>query len=170
MTSTPTAGDAPPGAPACSPDDVEVDEALAAATTDLHLDTARALVRLPYAFGDRLLPGHRDYPLVSRLTGDLVAAGFAVHDCDARERTGGVCLTPNSQEPGGVIVTWTTHVALALDPGRGDVHADVGLLMNFAIDDVLCVLGWQSEPFGEAGAHVVTGHSQTMTTPAVRHD
>ena len=92
---TPTAG------PATRPRelddrDLAADEALAAATTELHLDTAGALCRLPSAWGDRLLPSHPHYSLISRLTRDLVNAGLPIHDCDARERTGGVCLTPSS--------------------------------------------------------------------------
>ncbi len=165
---TPTAG------PATRPRELDgrelaADEALAAATTELHLDTARALCRLPSAWGDRLLPSHPHYSLISRLTRDLVNAGLPIHDCDARERTGGVCLTPSSRAD-GVIVTWTTHTALAVDAARYDQHDDLIQLMNYALADVLCALGWQTESFGQAGANVVTGRVRPPKRPEVRRD
>lgn len=143
--------------------DLAADELLAAATTELHLDTAQALCRLPYAWGDLRIPSHPQYPLIGSLTRDLVNAGLPIHDCDNRERTGGVCLTPSSE--GGVIVTWTTHNALAVDMARYDQQIDLVQLMNYALADVLCALGWQTEPFGQVSAHVVTGRLRPPDQP-----
>ena len=165
---TPTAG---PAAWPCGLDDQALpeDEALIAATSELHLDTAQALCHLPYAWGDRLLPSHPQFPMISRLTKDLVKAGLSIHDCDRRERTGGVCLTPSSQV-GGAIVTWTTHNAFDVDAARYDQHIDLVQLMNYALADVLCALGWQTEPFGLTSAHIVTGRLRPPQQPEVRSE
>lgn len=163
---TPTAGPAT----RTRPDEdsgLAVDEALSAATTELHLDTARALYRLSHAWGDRLLPSDPQYAVISHLTRDLVNAGLPIHDCDHRERIGGVCLTP-SYDPDGVIVTWTAHAALAVDIARYDQHLDLIQLMNYALADVLCALGWQADPIGKASAHIVTGRLRPPQQPAVR--
>jgi hypothetical protein len=67
-----------------------------------------------------------------------------------------VCLTPTTARPVGVIVTWTTHDLLAVDMGRYRENSDVHDLMNFALADVLCAMGWATQPLGHAGAHLVT--------------
>lgn len=136
---------------------------LTQATTELNLDTARALCRLSDSWGSRLTPGHPAYPLLTRLTRDLVNAGFAVHDCASRARTGGVCLTAPTDEQAGVIVTWTPHHSLAIDNERYEQASDVGDLMNFVLADVLCALGWQANPYGQSSAHIVIGRLEAGT-------
>ncbi len=153
-----------PTAPGTTVSDDAYAEGLAGATTDLHLDTARALCALSDTWGDRLLPQRPHYPLISRLTRDLVSAGYAIHDCAARERTGGVCLTPCSDPAAGVVVTWSTHAVLAVDEARHDQGQgqEVVDLMNFSLTDVLCALGWQADPCGQTSAHVVTGRLRPL--------
>lgn len=94
--------------------------------------------------------------LLQAVTTSLVEAGFGIHDCAARARSGGACLTPASAEP-GVIVTWATHDALALDPDRFIEDRDVRNVMNFVLGDVLTTLGWDVRDVGQAGASIIVG-------------
>lgn len=114
-------------------------------------------------FGEPLCRHHPLSQTVAGLTRTLVMAGFRLHDCAARERAGGVCLTPSSTED-GIIVTWTTHDALALDGNRYDQNQDVHEVMNYALADVLRASGWRVTAFGQASAHLVTGRAVERTS------
>ena len=106
-----------------------------------------------------------DHPLARsmvRLTRSLVEAGFAIHDCAAKDARGGVCLTPSAQED-GVIVTWTVHDALGHDLARSQENDDIHEVMNYALADTLCALGWQVTGFGQASAHLVRGRVEEVS-------
>ena len=137
--------------------DVADDERLRLARAGFDDDVSAQIDKLSDGYGDRLRHGHPMASLLDGLTASLVAAGLSVHDCAAKDRAGGVCLTPTTAQPTGVIVTWTTHDVLATDTGRYRENSDVHDLMNFTLADVLCAMGWAPDPFGHAGAHVVTG-------------
>ena len=142
---------------ALDPDITQPDERLAVAHIGPDDDVDPEIRKLSDGYGDRLRHGDPMGHLLDDITRSLVAAGFVVHDCAAKERTGGVCLTPTTARQAGVIVTWSTHDALAIDMERYRENSDVIDLMNFALADVLCAMGWATEAFGRAGAHVVTG-------------
>lgn len=124
-------------------------------------DVASELTKLSDGHGYRFRLGDPDATLPTDVTRTLVAAGFAIHDCAAHDRAGGVCLTPASASQRGVIVTWTTHDALAVDPRRYSEHRDVQDIMNTALGDVLVATGWHVDRFGQAGARIVTGRVHT---------
>ena len=132
-------------------------DTLRVARAALDDDLADQIGMLSDGYGDRIRVDDPGAPLIANITRSLVAAGFVVHDCAARERTGGVCLTPTTARQVGVIVTWSTHDSLAIDTGQYRENSDVIDLMNFTLADVLCAMGWATETFGRAGAHVVTG-------------
>ena len=126
------------------------------------------LARFPRRPGTQERQGHehaRRGELLSRLAISLIEAGFVVHDCPARPGTGGVCLTTSSEQPCGVIVTWTTHDVLCLDPDRHDGHRAVLDTMNFALGDVLLGLGYDVRKYGSAGVNIVLGPA-TVAEPA----
>ena len=131
------------------------DERLTVARVGLDDDVDTEIRKLSDGSGDRLRHGDPIGHFLDDVTRSLVAAGFVVHDCAAKERNGGVCLTPTTARQAGVIVTWSTHDALTIDTRRHRENIDVIDLMNFTLADVLCALGWATEPFGRAGAHVV---------------
>lgn len=146
-------------APPTARDAAEAEEArytadLARARECLDTAMAEAVGRLTDGWGSPISAAHPQYATITRLARDLVAAGFVVHDCLACAQVGGVCLTPTTE---GVTVTWTPHDSLAVDVELYDQARDVNELMNYTLADVLCVLGWQTEPYGQASAHVVTG-------------
>jgi hypothetical protein len=143
----------------------EQDAPLARVAADFEQDLLRHLRRLSDACGGRLASLHPQSELITELARCLVSAGFELHDCAARTRTGGVCLTPSTTEP-GVIATWTVHDVLAVDDHRYAESVNVHEIMNYALADVLRVQGWVVEPFGEAGAHRVTGRAYTRRDPA----
>ena len=91
-----------------------------------------------------------------RLTRSLVEAGFAIHDCIAKDPRGGVCPTPSAQED-AAIVTWAVHGALGYDPARFQEDDHVHEVMNYALADTLSALGWEVTGFGQASAHLVRG-------------
>lgn len=128
------------------------EEDLARAVGHLDRDAAEALARLTDGWGSPITTGHPQHQTMTRLARDLVAAGFEIHDCLSCAHVGGVCLAPTAD---GVIATWTPHNALPLE--RYAEARDVGELMNYTLADVLCALGWQTQPYGQASAHVVTG-------------
>lgn len=130
------------------------DDALARATTSLHLRAADCLARLAPSLGASVWPGHPAHDLVSHLIADLVSAGLPVSD--GAGATGGVLVTAGG-DARGPIVRWTAHAVLTRDPSRRDLRRDVELLLDFALDDVLCALGWQTELSATDGARVVTG-------------
>ena len=131
--------------------------ALAAARNSLDNDVTAELSKVSDGDGGRLRLDHPAAHTVAALTRALVEAGFTLHDCAVRERTGGVCLTPASRQD-GVIVTWTTHDSLSLDGYHYEEDRDVHEVMNYALADVLRTTGWQVNAFGQASAHIVTGH------------
>ena len=130
----------------------------------LDSDTAVEVAKLSDGWDGRLFPDHPLTVLAARITRSLVEAGFVLHDCAARLRTGGVCVTP-STGTGGVIITWTTHDVLVQDLTRASDNAGVHEVMNYAVADVLRELGWKVDGFGEATAHIVTAqdHAQAAT-------
>src|SRR3954453_1647361 len=89
-------------------------EQLAGADAGFEEDLPRHLRRLSDGYGNRLRSLYPQGHLIDEVARSLVRAGFELHDCAARERTGGVCLTPSTADA-GVIVTWTVHDALAFD-------------------------------------------------------
>ena len=135
------------------------------ASADFEQDLPRHLRRLSDGYGDRLTSLYPQTQLITELARSPVSAGFELHDCAARNRTGGVCLTP-STAVAGVIVTWTVHDVLAYDHARSAENIDVHEIMNYALADVLRVQGWVVEPFGEASAHRVTVRASTRPDPA----
>jgi hypothetical protein len=94
--------------------------------------------------------------LVLEVTAALLDAGLELHDCDAVNPAGGVCLTP---EPGlgGVLVSWRQHDRMSVHRARGAV-ADTAVqrTMNAALADVLTSLGFAVGPFRTTGCHLVT--------------
>jgi hypothetical protein len=136
--------------------DVHAALAVAAARRALDADVARELAKISDGHGTRL---RLDDPLaqkVAALTRTLVEAGFTVHDCATRERTGGVCLTPANRDD-GVLITWTTHDAVAMDGDRYQEDRDLHEVMNCALADALRTCGWRVDAYGQASAHIVTG-------------
>ena len=132
--------------------------ALAAARNGLESDVADELSKVSDGDGGRLRLDHPLAQAVAALTRTLVQTGFTLHDCAARDRSGGVCLTPASRQD-GVIVTWTTHDSLALDGCHYEEDRDVHEVMNYALADVLQTTGWQVDAYGQASAHIVTGRA-----------
>lgn len=119
-------------------------------------DLQRQYAKLSDGWSRRIDSGHPIAQLMAGITRSLVEAGFDIHDCTAKARTGGVCLTPASTHD-GVIVTWTTHDALSLDPQRYSDNTAAHEVMNFALYDTLLALGWEVREHGQAGANLVIG-------------
>jgi len=117
-------------------------------------DVGNEVAKLSDGWDGRLFPDHPLTILAARITRSLVEAGFVLHDCAARQRTGGVCVNPSTHS-GGVIVTWTVHDILAQDPTRAGHNVGVHEVMNYALADVLRELGWTVDDFGQVGAHIV---------------
>jgi hypothetical protein len=140
-------------------------EQLARADAGFEEDLPKHLRRLSDGYGNRLASLYPQGHLIDGVARSLVSAGFELHDCAARERTGGVCLTPSTDDA-GVIVTWTVHDALAFDQARYAEDVGVHQVMNYALADVLTVQGWHVEPFGHASAHLVTGRAPTRNDAA----
>lgn len=133
---------------------------------DIEQDQLRALKRLDAdadgvaladGFGMPLAPRGTDplADLTRALARDLIAAGFEIHDCADKAPGGGVCLTPGSNAQ-GVIVTWTQHDAAEAAFGYGR-QSDLQEHMNYALAEVLTMIGYPVEGFGQATAHLVTG-------------
>ncbi len=93
--------------------------------------------------------------LTRAMARDLIAAGFAIHDCAGKAPGGGVCLTPAANAQ-GVIVTWTQHDASEAALGYSR-YADLQEQMNYALADVLTTMGYPVEGFGQATARLVRG-------------
>jgi hypothetical protein len=129
---------------------------LESARRGIEEDVSRQRHRLSDGWGSRSTHLRPLGSLMQEVARSVVESGLEIHDCSARARCGGVCLTPSSTEL-GVIVTWTTHDVLALDAGRYVVNRDVHDLMNFVLGDVLSTLGWDVRDFGRAGATIVVG-------------
>lgn len=126
----------------------------------LHEDAESELAKLTDGHGEPLRLGDQLTTLAADLTRSLVTAGFVIHRCASHDRTGGVCLTTSSR-PHGALLTWTTHEALAAGGGHIREHSDVQDVMNIALAEVVTALGWNVQAFGDAGAHIVTGHHST---------
>ena len=121
-----------------------------------HAETDPYVVSVREVVGeDARAPFASPCELLSQVAISLIEAGFEIHDCAARARTGGVCLTPSSHHSPGVIVTWTPHDALAEDDGRYAAYRAVLDTMNFALGDVLLGLGYDVREYGQAGANLV---------------
>jgi hypothetical protein len=146
--------------PPLSEDERLLEQHAIGARVGLEEDSQEQLARLSDGWALRLTPDGDPERLTSSITRTLVEAGFVIHDCAARVRTGGVCLTPTSQQ-NGVIATWTTHDALRLDPRRHEDDHDVHQVMNYALFDILSALGWDVREYGHAGANLVVGRRAT---------
>lgn len=119
-------------------------------------DLQRQYAKLSDGWNRRVGSGRPFAHLMLSVTRSLVEAGLDIHDCAAKARNGGVCLTPASTHD-GVIVTWTTHDALSLDPRRCSDNAAAHEVMNLALYDTLSALGWDVREHGRAGATLVLG-------------
>jgi len=94
--------------------------------------------------------------LVVEVAATLVEAGLALHDCTGDDPAGGVCLTPEAGHR-GIVVSWHRHDRMSLQQTRGAaMDAAVQRTMNGAIADLLCLSGFEVEPFGETGCSLVT--------------
>jgi len=111
-------------------------------------------------------------PPIARLRAELeaalVEAGFALHGCASMSPIGGVCVTLSTVSPhepdAALIVTWSVSERLSEGP-RYDVYQSVLATMNAALADVVEALGFVSEPFGQAGATLVTGCRSGVERP-----
>ena len=95
----------------------------------------------------------------------LVEAGLPVHQCsgwDPQRRVGGVCVQPVPVRAGpaaaaAVMVSWSVHDLLGLDPARAGEGEAIRETMNMALADLLSALGYTIQPFGASGAWMATG-------------
>jgi hypothetical protein len=103
-------------------------------------------------------------PLARDIARAMIEAGFTLHRCtnwDPLQRLGGVSVVPVPAQPdragaGGVVVCWTAHL-LALDLGRARAWDATREIMNTALAEILCALGYAIRPFGPGGACLATG-------------
>ncbi len=144
------------------PEASQEDEVLALADAGFEEDLPAHLRRVSDGYGRRLNALYPHAHMTTEIARGLVSAGFELHDCAARARTGGVCLTACAAKS-GVIVTWTVHDVLAFDHSRHYEDADVHEVMNNALAEVLTVQGWRVEAFGQSSAHLVTGRAPART-------
>jgi hypothetical protein len=102
------------------------------------------------------------YLALLRLMDDL---GFRVHDCTGPGKPlGGVCLFPNTPGggyPEGIIVCWTPHDRLGRhadgpDPARDRLYHTLQEVMNDDLAFLLETAGCTLQPFGQAGATLIT--------------
>jgi hypothetical protein len=94
--------------------------------------------------------------LVVEVAAALVEAGLPLHDASHGLAAGGVCLTPDVAVR-GVLVSWRAHDRMSVHHQRGAAANDtVQQTMNVAVADILWNLGFVVEPFGAAGASLVT--------------
>jgi hypothetical protein len=127
-------------------------------------ELAEAVSGLTDAQGAPLAVAAAPGPLAREIARALVEAGFTLHRCstwDPLQRLGGVCVVPVPAAPdlvgaGGVVVCWTAHL-LALDLGRARTWDATREIMNTALAEILCALGYAIRPFGSGGACIATG-------------
>ena len=109
-----------------------------------------------------------------RLIDDL---GFRVHDCTGPGKPlGGVCLTPTTpggEYPEGIVVSWTPHDRLGRDadgpdPTRGRLYHTLQEVMNDDLAFLLETAGCTLQPFGQAGATLVTATPPPASTSKPR--
>lgn len=129
---------------------------LATAQAFLDDDADSQHSKVSEGFCRRMSDAHPQAALLRDITRSLVAAGFVLHDCAFMAIAGGVCLTPLSSHD-GVLVTWSCHDALALDPAMAPAQCRVQGVMDQALADVLDATGWQVRDYGTGAAAVVTG-------------
>lgn len=130
------------------------------------IESAYAVSSLAGSYGYRLRPSDPLAPLTRDVARSLVEAGFTLHHCaryDPLYRRGGVCVLPvaagpSHDDPGGVVVSWTTHDLLSLDWDRQASYHGAHQAINGVLAQVLSTLGYQVKPFGAEGASLVTGH------------
>jgi hypothetical protein len=116
------------------------------------------LERLPEEWSDILSDEDPLTTLVVEVTAALGEAGLPLHDATgAGAELGGACLTP---QPGlgGLVVAWRQHDRMSVERVHGG-GADVAVqaVMNLALAHVLIARGFDVEPLGEGGGHVVRG-------------
>jgi hypothetical protein len=127
-------------------------------------ELAEAVSGLTDADGTPLGAGAPPGRLGREIARALVEAGFTLHRCsnwDPLQRLGGVCVVPVPGGPdragaGGVVVCWTAHL-LALDLGQARAWDATREIMNTALAEILCALGYAIRPFGSGGACIATG-------------
>jgi hypothetical protein len=118
------------------------------------------LDRLPEDWDGPLADEDELVTLVVEVAAALVEAGLTLHDCAGDGVAGGVCLTPEPAR-GGVLVSWHQHDRMSREQVRGaEVDAAVQQTMNAAITGCLRQMGFQAEPFGDAGCAMVTAAEQ----------
>jgi hypothetical protein len=113
----------------------------------------------------------RLYLQLHRLMDDL---GFRVHDCVGPGKPlGGVCLIPNTPGgdfPEGIIVAWTPHDRLAGDADDGprwELYSTLQDVMNEDLYFLLETAGANVQPFGVAGATLVTAAPEEPTSASL---
>jgi hypothetical protein len=114
------------------------------------------LDRLPEDWDDLLTDDDALTTLVVEVAAALVEAGLPLHDCAGESPAGGVCLIPGPHY-GGVVVSWHEHDRMSAQQVRGAaVEQVVRRTMNATIADLLDRMGFEIEPFGDAGCCLVT--------------
>jgi len=114
------------------------------------------LERLPEGWATDLDEEDPLVTLVVEVTAALGEAGLPLYDAHgAGQELGGACLTPE-QGIGGIVVSWRQHDRMSLDQVHGAVtDSVVQQVMNRAVAEVLLARGFEVEPFGPTGGHVV---------------
>jgi hypothetical protein len=118
-------------------------------------DLSDQLDRLPAEWDHDFADDDELVTLVVEVASALVESGLPLHDCVGEETAGGVCLSPEPGRP-GIVVSWHQHHrASSEDVRSAAAHAAVQAAMNMALAEVLLQLGFEVEPFGEAGCSLV---------------
>jgi hypothetical protein len=94
--------------------------------------------------------------LVVEVAEAVIEAGLPLHDCAGGGPAGGICLTPHPAG-GGILVSWHGHDRMTLQQLHG-AEADVAVRQTIgaAVADVLVQRGFEVEPLGWSGGHLVT--------------
>jgi hypothetical protein len=119
------------------------------------------LERLPDGWATDLDEEDPLVTLVVEVTAALGEAGLPLYDAHGTGRElGGACLTPE-RGIGGIVVSWRQHDRMSLDQVHGAVSDTVvQQVLNRAVADVLLARGFEVEPFGAAGGHVIRSTSR----------